>query len=66
VPVSVNVPAPSFVSAPVPLIALATVNESLRLNVSVELFTTAPVPRVPVVPPLPICNVPALIVVVPL
>jgi hypothetical protein len=43
-----------------------TVIASLRLKVSVALFVTAPVPSVPVVPPLPICSVPALIVVVPL
>src|SRR4029079_4272951 len=64
-PVSVSVPAPSFVNAPVPLIALATANESLRLNVRAALFTTAPVPSVPIVPPLPIWSVPAEIVVVP-
>jgi hypothetical protein len=36
----------------------------LRLNTSSLLSTMLPA-RLPVVPPLPICNVPALIVVVP-
>jgi hypothetical protein len=31
----------------------------------VALSVTAPVPRLPVVPPAPTCNVPALILVVP-
>ena len=56
---------PLLVTAPVPLIAFATVIASLRLNANVPLLTTAPVPSDPVVPPLPICNVPVLIVVVP-
>ena len=59
------VPVPALVSAPVPLIAFATVSALLRLNVSAALSTTAPVPNWPVVPPFPTCNVPALIVVVP-
>ena len=33
--------------------------------INAALFATLPVPRLPLVPPLPICNVPALIVVVP-
>jgi hypothetical protein len=36
-----------------------------RLNVRALLFSTLSVPSVPVVPPLPICSVPALIVVGP-
>ena len=50
----------------VPLIALATVIASDRLNVSVALLVTAPVPSVPAVPPAPTCRVPAEIVVMPL
>ena len=45
--------------------ALATVIALLRLKASVPLLTTAPVPSVPVVLPLPTCSVPASIVVVP-
>ena len=59
------VPVPLFVTAPVPLIVLPTVSASLRLNASVALLTTFPVPSDPVVPPSPICRTPALIVVVP-
>ena len=55
----------SLIDLPVPLITLATVIALLRLKSATPLLTTAPVPSVPVVPPLPICSVPALIVVVP-
>ena len=44
----------------------ATVIESERLNASAALSATVPVPsRVPELLPLPICNVPELIVIVP-
>ncbi len=36
-----------------------------RLKASVALFTTGPVPRVPVVPPAPTCSEPSPMVVVP-
>ena len=64
-PVRVVVPAPICVTVPVPLMTLPTVSALLRLKVSAALSTTAPVPNWPVVPPFPTCNVPALIVVVP-
>ena len=64
--VSVRVLLPSLVKAPVPEMLLATVTSSERLKLRVLLLTTAPVPRLPLSPPSPICNVPALMVVVPL
>ena len=64
-PVRMVVPAPAWTSAPLPLIALASVTVSLRLKLSVPSLTIAPAPMLPVVPPLPICNVPAPIVVAP-
>ncbi|MBI3197729.1 MAG: hypothetical protein HYZ40_09520 [Rhodospirillales bacterium] len=45
---------------------MATVIASDRLKARVALLVTAPLPRVPAVPPLPICRVPAEIVVGPL
>ena len=65
VPVSVVVPAPACTRLPLPLITLATVNALLRLNLSVALSVTAPVPSVPAAPPAPTSRVPALTVVVP-
>ena len=59
------VPVPTWVSAPVPEMTLATVTASERLKARVPLSVTAPVPSVPVVPPAPTCRVPAEIVVVP-
>jgi len=44
---------------------LANVRVSLRLNASVALSMTSPVPIVPAVPPMPIWRVPASMVVVP-
>ena len=65
-PVRVVVPVPACVSVPLPLMTPATVSASLRLKISVPPLTTSgPAPSVPVVPPLPICSVPALIVVAP-
>jgi len=64
-PVSVVVPVPAWVSVPVPLIALATVRALLRLIVNAGVIDDAPAPSAPVVPPLPTCSVPALIVVTP-
>ena len=45
--------------------ALATVQASLRLYCSDALLLMSPVPRLPVVPPVPTLTVPALSVVVP-
>ena len=58
-------PVPAWVTVPVPLMALATVIESLRLKTSAALLVTELLPRLPDVPPLPICRVPVLIVVTP-
>ena len=58
-------PLPTWVTEPVPEIALATARASVRLNNSSPLFATLPPPSEPVVPALPICNAPAEIVVVP-
>lgn len=41
---------------------LVSVMKSERLNASVALSVTFPVPSAPVVPPLPTCQVPALTV----
>ena len=62
---SVAVPAASLVSAPVPEMSLAMVTAFERLICRVALSTTAPVPRVPMVPPAPTLKVPEEIVVVP-
>ena len=65
-PVSVSVPAPSFVTAPVPEIMVDTVRASLRLMANVPLLVMPLVEEIaPLVPPAPICSVPALIVVAP-
>ena len=57
-------PGAVLVTAPVPLMSLATVSALLRLKFSVALLMTAPLPSVPVAP-LPIWRMPALMVVVP-
>ena len=57
---------PTCVSVPVPLMAALIATASDRSKTRMALFTTAPVPSVPLVPPLPICRVPPLIVVPPL
>ena len=54
---------PSLLNMPVPLMALPTMLLSERLNTNAALFVTAPVPKLPVVLPAPICKVPALTVV---
>jgi hypothetical protein len=54
-----------LVTPPVPLMGLVTAMLSERLNASVASLTTPALPSVPVVPPLPICRVPALMVVRP-
>jgi hypothetical protein len=64
-PVSTVVPAPIWLMAPVPLRTPPTSSVSDRLNASAPLLTTSPA-MLPVLPPLPICRVPALIVVPPL
>ena len=58
-------PAPIWLTLPVPEMALETVSALERLNTRVPLLVVAPVPSVPVVPPSPTCSVPAEIVVVP-
>ena len=63
-PVSVRVPLPAWVSAPVPLSTPAKLVGSERSNTSVALSSTLPA-MLPVVPPLPTCKVPALMVVPP-
>jgi len=65
VPLKVRPPEFVTVRAPAPLMLLATVVESVRSNTSVPLLLTAPLPSAPDVPPLPICSVPAVIVVAP-
>ena len=55
---------PSCTKLPVPLITPAKVTESLRSKARVPLSVTLPV-MLPLVPPLPSCSVPALIVVPP-
>jgi hypothetical protein len=66
VPVNVVVPVPACKTVPTPEITFATDTASLRLNANVPLFVTVPPNgKFPVVPPPPICNVPALIVVAP-
>jgi len=62
-PVSVVVPAPLCVSVPVPDMALAMVSAPVRLITRALLLIVLPVPSAPVAP-LPICKVPAEIVVV--
>ncbi len=62
---SVVVPVPACVTAPKLLMLFATASALLRLNTRVAMSVTAPVPSVPVAPPLPICSVPSLRVVMP-
>ena len=57
-------PVPELGERPVPEMTPAKVRASARLKISVPLLVTLPVIE-PVVPPLPICRVPALIVVPP-
>ena len=56
---------PDWVSVPDPLMALATVAESLRLKINDALLVMAPEPRAPVAPPSPTCKTPPLTVVTP-
>jgi hypothetical protein len=64
-PLSVSVPVPAWVTIPaVPEMTPAKVMLSERLKVSVPVLATLPVIE-PVVPPLPICRIPALMVVPP-
>ena len=62
----VVVPEPVWLTEPVPLMRLETVKLLVRSKLSAALSVTFPVPRLPVVPALPIWSVPALIVVMPL
>jgi hypothetical protein len=61
-------PEPDWATVPEPVIALLIVKFALafRLKTKAALSTTLPLPKLPVAPPLPICKVPLLIVVVPL
>ena len=63
-PVSVSVPLPNLVRPPVPEMMSPYEMLSDRLKASVPLFVMLPVTE-PVVPPLPMVRVPALIVVPP-
>ena len=65
VPLKVRVWVPAWVSDPLPLMLLATVWLSLRLNTKAALSVMTPVPNAPEVPPLPICRVPPWMLVVP-
>ena len=63
-PVRINVPLPACTKAPAPVTTPPKVTESLRPNAKVPLFVILPT-MLPVVPPLPICSVHALMVVPP-
>lgn len=67
-PVKIDLPTPAWVKVPVPEITALTVRslEASRLRTSAALLVTEPEPSVPVAPPLPICKVPAVTVVMPL
>ena len=68
VPLKTTVPAlirQSICTPPVPVMAFGTVSVPVRSKRSVPLLITSPVPRLPLAPSLPICSVPALIVVSP-
>ena len=54
------------VKVPEPLMAFVTLMLLLRSMNRLALSVTAPVPSVPLLPPVPICSVPPLMVVVPL
>jgi hypothetical protein len=64
VPLNVRMPAPDFVTDPVPDTTPTYVYALLRSNVRALLFVTSPAID-PVVPPAPTDNVPSLIVVPP-
>ena len=65
-PVSDCVPEPSWATAPLPLIGAPNVSSSMVSNASVPLSMMLEVPLIVLlVPPLPSCSVPAVIVVVP-
>ena len=62
-PISVNVPAASLVSVPVPLM-FPSVMPLLRLTIKAPLLTTSlELEMPPVVPPEPSCSVPVIVVV---
>src|ERR1039458_422544 len=60
-----TVPPPCTVTEPLPVTGVLMVILPVRLKMRPLLSTTLPVPRDPVEPPLPICSVPWLMVVVP-
>ena len=61
----VKVPAPICRISPVPSIRFETETASERLKLKIPLLVTTPEPRLPDVPPLPTCRVPAATVVLP-
>ena len=63
-PVRMVVPVPFCCNAPVPEMTPRRVKTSERLTASVPLLSTSPT-MPPLVPPLPSCKVPALMVVPP-
>ena len=65
-PLKVKAPAPSCLTMPEPEMTFGIPTALLRLNTKVALFTILPLPKLPEVPALPTCKVPALMVVVPL
>lgn len=64
-----SLPAPVMVAltlpAPVMVLAMVVSAERTYLKVALLLSVTSPTPKVPVLPPLPTCKVPPLMVVVP-
>src|SRR6185437_5344020 len=62
----VRMPDPACVNEPLPLIRLPIEILSVRLNCNAALLVTLFVPNDPLVLPAPTCNVPALMVVIPL
>lgn len=61
-PERVVVPAPNLVTTPVPLMTLLIVIADAEFKLRVASFVTLPLPKALLIP---ICNVPALIVVPP-
>ena len=56
---------PNLFKLPLPEMALLTPRLSERLNTRLALLVTAPVPKLPALPPAPMRKVPALTVVAP-
>jgi hypothetical protein len=64
--ISIVTPLPSCCTDPEPEIGALTDTVSDRSKTSLPFTVTAPLPSVPVMPPLPTCSVPAWMVVLPL